>query len=160
MAVAVCGGLAMAGGVTWLFVSPSGAPARAPASQHLAAPASKLAVIDGETLRIGDDVVRLAGIAAPRRDTRCEVRGGVSQDCGVAAANALAALVRRGPIECTIHGRDSRGRPLGDCQTAGVSLSQAQVRDGWAVAREVSLKDMEAEARSAGRGVWRNGGDS
>jgi len=150
-------GLGVIGTSSWLIVRPSDAPAQAPANQHLSAPASKLAVIDGGTLRIGDDVVRLAGISPPARDTTCQTPTGVAQDCGVAAANALAALVRHGSIDCAITGRDAGGRPVGECQSGGVSLSEAQVRDGWARAQATSLKPTEAAARSAGKGVWRSG---
>ncbi len=150
-------GLSVIGTSTWLIARPSEAPAQAPASPHLSAPASRLAGFDGGTLRIGDDVVRLAGISAPARDTTCHTATGVAQDCGVAAANALAALVRHGPIDCAITGRDPGGRPVGECQSGGVSLSEAQVRDGWARAQATSLKPSEAAARSAGKGVWRSG---
>src|SRR5580698_8785370 len=109
-------GLTVIGTLTWLIARPSDAPALSPMSQHLTAPASRLAVIDGGTLRIGEDVVRLAGITAPPRDTTCHTPSGVEQDCGVAAANALAALIRQGPIDCAIIGRDAAGRPVGDCQ--------------------------------------------
>ena len=110
-------------------------------------PPDRLAVIDGDTLRIGDDVVHLAGITAPARDTLCRSPAGAEQDCGVAAANALAALVRKGPIECAIQGHDPRGRPVADCQSGGVSLSEAQVRDGWARAQTAALKQTEAAAQ-------------
>src|SRR3954447_18183801 len=92
--LAAAAGLIAGGAVSWLIMRPSDAPALAPATHHLAAPASRLAVIDGETLRIGDAVVRLFGITAPPRDTLCRARSGAEVDCGVAAANALAALVR------------------------------------------------------------------
>ncbi|MBS0639968.1 MAG: thermonuclease family protein [Proteobacteria bacterium] len=158
--LAAAGGLAMAGAVAWMFVRSSDAPALAPSTQRLSAPANSLAVIDGSTLRVGADVVRLAGIVAPARDTLCRTAAGADQDCGVAAANALAALVRRGPLECAIHGRDANGRPVGDCQSGGVSLSEAQVRDGWARAQAAALKPVEEAARTAGRGLWRNAGAS
>jgi endonuclease YncB( thermonuclease family) len=158
--LAVTGGVAMIAAVAWLFVRPSDAPALAPETQKLAAPASRLAVIDGGTLRIGDDTVRLAGIAAPARGTLCHSAAGSDIDCGSASANALAALVRQGTVECLIHGRDPQGRPMGECLADGQSLNEAQVRDGWARAQAGALKQTEAAARSAGRGVWRNAGDS
>jgi endonuclease YncB( thermonuclease family) len=155
--LAAAGGLIAAGAVTWLIARPSDAPALAPATHHLVAPASRLTVIDGETLRIGDDIIRLAGIVAPARDTLCRSRSGSDVDCGVAAANALATLVRIGPVDCAIHGRDARGRPIGDCQSAGVSISEALVRAGWARAQTANLKATEAAAKAANLGVWRNG---
>ena len=43
-----------------LFVRSSEAPAHVPAGMRLSAPAASLAVLDGDTLRLGDQVVRLA----------------------------------------------------------------------------------------------------
>src|SRR3954470_13990596 len=63
--LAAAGGAATLLIAVWLFVRPSGAPALAPANGHVTALADTLAVVDGDTLRVGDQVVRLAGIAAP-----------------------------------------------------------------------------------------------
>ena len=78
-------------------------------------------------------------------------------DCGSAAANALAALVRGRAVDCTIHGHDGQGRPVGDCAAAGKPLSVALVQDGWARAEAAALREPEATARAAGRGVWHDG---
>jgi endonuclease YncB( thermonuclease family) len=158
--VAAAGGLAMIGAVVWLFMRPSDAPALVPEVQHVSAPANRLAVIDGGTLRVGDDIIHLSGIIAPARDTRCRTATGAEQDCGVAAANALAALVRQRQVDCAIHGHDALGRAEADCQAGGVSLNEAQVREGWARAQTGPLRETEAAAKAAGRGVWRNGDGS
>lgn len=168
--------------MAWLFVSPSTAPAHAPADpltgQHLFAPADRLAVIDGDTLRVGDQVVRLEAIIAPARGSFCHIgASGVmvvagratatgepdqAADCGAAAANALNALVRGAPVDCAIHGHDAAGRPVAACQSAGVPLSEALVRDGWARVQAgdpyADLRQAEAAARAAGRGLWRTSG--
>jgi endonuclease YncB( thermonuclease family) len=155
-------GLAAAGAATLLvvaalFVRSSDAPARPPASSHVSAPADQLAVLDGDTLRLGEHVVRLEGIVAPARGSRCRGDDQAELDCGSAAANALAALVGGRNVECAIHGHDGHGRPVGDCVAAGNKLSIALVQDGWARADAAPLREPEATARAAGRGVWRNG---
>jgi endonuclease YncB( thermonuclease family) len=158
--LAAVGGVASLLAAAWLFIGPSDAPAHAPASQRLSAPASRLVVIDGDTLMVGDHVVRLQGIVAPARGSICRTDGEVTADCGIAAANALASLVRGAPLDCTIRGHDEEGRPEADCRSAGVALSEAMVRDGWARAEGgyADLRQTEAAARAAGRGVWRNPG--
>jgi endonuclease YncB( thermonuclease family) len=143
--------------VAMLIIRPSDAPARAPASSQLSVRADLPAVVDGDTLRIGDLVVRLEGIAAPLRGAICRSDGPGTTDCGVAAANALASLVRGSAVECTIRGHDSHGRPVGDCLAAGRRLSEALVALGWAHAETAALRDTEALARAAGRGMWRSG---
>ncbi len=155
--LAAAGGAATLVVAAALFVRPSEAPARAGAGFHLSASAGGLAVLDGDTLRVGDQVVRLAGIAAPARGSVCHGPGAAALDCGAEAANALAARVRDSGVDCTIQGHDEQGRPVGLCLAAGRGLSDAQVRDGWARATSVDLRQTEVTARSAGRGIWHAG---
>jgi endonuclease YncB( thermonuclease family) len=154
--VAAGGALALVA-ATVLVIRPSDAPARAPATGHLSAGSDRLAVLDGDTLRVGEQVVRLEGIAAPPRGSACRGGGPRDTDCGVAAANALASLVRGSAVECTIRGHDDHGRPVGDCLAGGTRLSEALVALGWAHAEAADLRDAEASARAAGRGMWRGG---
>ena len=136
------------------FLQSSKALVETPASSQISAPAGRLAVLDGDTLRVGDQVVQLEGIAAPARGSVCHRAAQADLDCGSAAANALASLVRGGSVDCTIHGRDQRGRPVGNCVAAGVRLNEAMVRNGWARAEVDDLRELEASARAAGRGIW------
>jgi endonuclease YncB( thermonuclease family) len=155
--------LAAAGGTVTLliaaslFVHPSDAPARVPANSHVSATADQLAVVDGDTLRVGEHVVRLEGIVAPARGSVCHGAGQTQLDCGSAAANALSSLVRDSAVDCTIHGHDGQGRPTGNCIAAGRPLSATLVQDGWARAETAALREPEATARAAGRGIWHNG---
>jgi endonuclease YncB( thermonuclease family) len=143
--------------VASLFVRSSEAPARAPANSHLSAKADRLAVLDGNTLRVGNQVVRLEGIAAPARGSLCHAAGQADRDCGSAAANALAVLVRGSAVDCTIRGHDDWGRPVGNCLAGGTRLNETMVLDGWARAEAADLREPEATARAAGRGMWRMG---
>ncbi len=148
---AAAGGLVTIGLIGWLFVRPTYAPALAPTSSRIAAPAADLAVVDGDTLRMGQQVVRLSGVAAPERGTPCG-----SVDCGTAAANALAGLIAGHGVDCRIDGHDRLGRPLGICQASGIELNQALVHDGWAHAINASLRASEDDARQARRGLWQS----
>jgi endonuclease YncB( thermonuclease family) len=155
--LATAGGIVTVVVVGSLFVRSSEAPAHVPAGMRLSAPAARLAVVDGDTLRLGDQVVRLAGISAPARGSVCHQSGQQQVDCGVAAANALASLVHGSAVDCTIHGHDGVGRPVGNCQAGDTQLSEALVRDGWARADVEALREPETNARAAGRGIWRIG---
>jgi endonuclease YncB( thermonuclease family) len=161
---AILGAAALTAAAVLLQVGRSQAPARALATdanhQQLSAPADKLAVIDGDTLRVGEHVVRLEGIAAPARGSVCHGAASGELDCGVAAANTLASLLRDGPVACTVHGSDPLGRPVAACLSAGVPLSQALVRRGWARARTADLRQTEEAARADGVGIWHSLGGS
>ena len=139
-------GLAMAGLSSDLFGR------TAPAPERMSAEAAGVTVVDGETLRLGTQVVRLRGVDAPSRLDLC--RGG--HNCGGAAAAALAALVRDRRVECRLTSRDRQGRPLGTCEANGADLSRAIVASGWARAGTGApdLADLELHARQRGKGLW------
>jgi len=162
--LAAVGGVATLLVAAWLFVRPSNAPAHAPASQRFSVTVDHIAVIDGDTLKIGDQVIRLQGIVAPSRGSSCRTASGAASDCGAAAANALAALVRDAPVDCTVQGHDAAGRAVAACRSAGVTLSEALVQSGWARVQaadpDADLRRSEDAARAAGRGIWRNPGAS
>ena len=147
----VAGGVvAMAAIRTSLF-----APAHTATPALLAAPARQVAVIDGETLRLADTVIRLRGLTAPARGEPCPAEV-PSHDCGAAAAGTLVRLIGDSLVQCRLHGRDGQGRPLASCTAGGVALNQAIVAAGWARARADTgpLAQAEAAARARGLGLW------
>jgi endonuclease YncB( thermonuclease family) len=147
------------GAVVMLFLLPSDLFGRVPplAGTITAAP-ELVAVVDGETLRLREMVVRLQGVAAPPRGLACRDGSGGVSDCGAASATALAALVRGHGVACRLHGRDSAGLAQGVCEAAGTELNHALVADGWARALASSgMNAAEAEARQAHRGLWHDG---
>lgn len=155
-----------------LFSAASVPPA---APVHVAADPAQIAVLDGDTLRVHDTVVRLLGIAAPPRGERCRAADGAGFDCGAAATNALANLVRARPVDCRIAGADRMGHPLGVCEASGRQINRALVAAGYARAEApvrdatglhdiglqvVDLRSDETEARAQRRGLWAGGTDT
>ena len=124
--------------------------------EELSAQPAQVAVVDGGTLRLRDRVVRLHGVEPPPRGTTCG-RARAGEDCGAAATNALAALVREAPVVCRITGEDGLGRPYGICQASGTELNRAVVAAGWARADHARTRtdSRPKQAARAGRlGVW------
>jgi endonuclease YncB( thermonuclease family) len=107
-------GLIAAAGAS-LAMLPHRAAAPEPPAEELNAQPAQVAVVDGGTLRLRDRVVLLQGVEPPPRGVAC----GSHEDCGAAAANALAALVREVPVACRITGADSLGRPYAVCRAGG-----------------------------------------
>ena len=152
----------VAGTIATVWSRPSGMT-RYPqsAKRELSAPAAEVAVVDGETLRLAESVVRLLGVAAPARGRDCRRGDGSTFDCGAASAKALAELVRDQWVDCRVFGEDPSGRPLAICQAAGAELNQALVARGWARATSQlpALGAEEAAARAQHRGLWAQAAD-
>ena len=108
--------------------------------------------IDGDSLRLRGENIRLEGIDAPELRQTCR-RGGVDEPCGREARAALAALLRAGPLDCTVSGRDRYRRPLATCRAGAVEVNREMVREGWAIAYG-DYEAEEAEARRRRRGLW------
>lgn len=116
-------------------------------------------VIDGDSLRMGATKIRLQGIDAPERDQVCHRDAPLRpHDCGLAAKDALTALIAGRPIDCEIEPAPDRyGRDLGTCYVAGVNINAWMVENGHAIAfRRYSAAyiPQEDRARAAGIGVW------
>ncbi|GAM99105.1 nuclease [alpha proteobacterium U9-1i] len=110
-------------------------------------------VIDGDTLEIHGQRIRLSGIDAPERGKRCDGVN-VSQR----SAQALDDLVEGRTLHCTVSGVDRYDRSIAVCLVGQTDVAAVQVAQGWA--RDWprysggEYGDEEAAAREARRGVW------
>ena len=110
---------------------------------------------DADTLVIGDQDIRLAGIDAFENGQSCE-REGRTYDCGGAAEDALQALTRKGAT-CTGSTFDDYERLIATCVSDGLDINRELVLRGHALAyRRYSTAYLaeEEDARTARRGVW------
>ena len=117
---------------------------------------STASVIDGDTIEIHGQRIRLFGIDAPEGRQECN-RGGEAWLCGKDAALALADKIGSDPLECSPKDRDRYGRTVAVCRLDGEDLNAWMVREGWALAyRHYSLDCVADEdaAREAKRGIW------
>jgi endonuclease YncB( thermonuclease family) len=114
-------------------------------------------VVDGDSLRIGKDPVRLVGIDAPELDQTCTGPGNVEWECGREARRELTGRVGDKPVSCRQIKIDSYDRILAICTAEnGDDLSAEMVRSGYALAdgRDRQYIQDETSARIAGRGMW------
>ncbi len=108
---------------------------------------------DGDTIRIGDERLRLKGIDVPEMRQMCS-RAGRSYLCGEAARDALVSLMLNEELRCRSSGRDRYKRLLVYCTAGGIDLNRRMVEEGWAVAYDREYRDEEAAARRRGAGLW------
>lgn len=117
-------------------------------------------IIDGDTLRLDGERVRLHGIDAPEAEQWCAGIGdGPTWPCGQAATDRLRDLIVGTELECRVAGNrmDGNGRPVVRCFADGVDVAGALVLDGlaWADVRySFAYLDEESVARAERRGVW------
>jgi endonuclease YncB( thermonuclease family) len=92
-------------------------------------------IVDGDTLRCGEERVRLHGIDAPEMPGHCRPgRDCVEGDPFASTAN-LKRLAGRGGLMCERVDTDSYGRTVARCEAGGVDLSCGQIEAGHAVRR-------------------------
>jgi endonuclease YncB( thermonuclease family) len=152
------------GRVAVLVVIAGCAPVRAPGPpgppsvQTAGAVTGVASVVDGDTIEIHSQRIRLHGIDAPESSQLCELDGRPWR-CGQTAANALADHIGRRTVMCEPKDRDRYGRLVAVCSVAGENLSAWMVLEGWAVAYRRYSQDYVADedaARRAKRGIWRS----
>ena len=112
-------------------------------------------VLDGDTIKIGSQVVRLHGIDAPENDQYCE-RDGKNYNCGAVAENALRTLVS-GDVTCYGDVQDRYQRLIAVCQSEGRNINRQMVKTGHALAFRRFSTDYVTEeltAMEAKVGIW------
>ena len=113
-------------------------------------------VIDGDTLEMAGDRIRLLGIDAPERAQTCR-RGGALWACGQDATALMARLVEGREVSCEAHERDKYGRLVATCHAGVTDIGGAMVREGMAVTLpqfSTAYLDLEARAKRFGMALW------
>ena len=109
-------------------------------------------LIDGDSLYVGGDEVRLKDIDAPEGRQTCQ-RAGADWACGDAARDELRRLIGGNSVQCRVLERDKHGRLLAYCSAGGHDLNREMVANGMAVSFG-GFNGEEADARSAHRELW------
>jgi len=119
-------------------------------------------VIDGDTLTIDSERIRLSGIDAPEKKADCTIKAtGERIACGERAGDVLRGLTGGRSVSCVRDGEDRYGRTLATCYARQkgkrIDIAGAMVRQGWALAyRRYSDRYVmdETAARLDGFGLW------
>ena len=110
-------------------------------------------VHDGDTIRLGDERIRLRGIDAPELKQICR-RNASDYPCGRRSQEALLAMTKGRRVACTGGRRDKYRRLVGDCRADGIDLSRALIEQGWAVAYGRDFAAEEGLAQRKKVGLW------
>jgi endonuclease YncB( thermonuclease family) len=150
---------------TTLFPVPSAAAAAAPSAPPTVVQ-GRARVVDGDTLVINNERIRLYGVDAPESKQACKDSSGKEYACGQVAAKELEQRVKAGggTAKCSVRERDQYGRLVASCALpTGNPFSQDEdagdymVRRGQAVAyRKITPQYIPAEnaAKKTKEGIW------
>jgi endonuclease YncB( thermonuclease family) len=120
----------------------------------------KVRIIDGDTIQIGTQKIRLHGIDAPESGQQCIDIDLIHWDCGRAATQVLDNIIGKRGVKCQTKDTDRYGRIVAECFVPGdkVSVNERMVQGGaaWAY-RRYSKQYVPAEdrARHSRIGIWK-----
>lgn len=116
-------------------------------------------IIDGDTLVISNQRIRLHGIDAPEAKQIC-LRNDAEWKCGLDATSALAAVISTNVVTCVKRDVDRYGRLIAVCYSGGLEgtdIGEWMVREGWALSYRRYSTDYigkEEEALAERSGLW------
>ena len=116
----------------------------------------KAKVIDGDTIHINKNKIRLHAIDAPETNQTCNKSSKI-WNCGVESTKFLKELIGNNKIECITQGKDRYKRFIGICYKDNLDLNSEMVLNGWAIAYRYYSKDYveeEEEAKQEKKGIW------
>ena len=113
-------------------------------------------VIDGDTIHIGKNKIRLHGIDAPERNQKCFTSNN-EWDCGKESTNSLIGLINSRKVSCIILDQDRYKRDIGECYINNLNINKWMVQNGWALAYRYYSTDYINEENFAKKnklGIW------
>ena len=114
-------------------------------------------VIDGDTIEIHGQRIRLFGIDAPESSQLCMRASGERWRCGQRASFALADRIGRASVSCRPRDLDRYGRVVAVCFKGNEDLNRWMVANGWAAAYRRYSGAYVAEEDAVRRGrvnIW------
>ena len=115
-------------------------------------------VIDGDTIHINKNKIRLHGIDAPERKQTCIFKN-KKWLCGIHSTYELKKIINNQIVKCITSDIDKYKRYIAICYVNKLNINQAMVKKGWAIAYRYYSKDYIKEedyARSNNIGIWKS----
>ena len=113
-------------------------------------------IVDGDTIHIGSNKIRLHAIDAPEIKQRC-IKNNRKWRCGLESKRFLKNLIGNDQIQCDTKGRDKYNRYIGVCYKNNIDLNSEMVINGWAIAYiyySLDYFNEEKVAKSKKAGIW------
>jgi endonuclease YncB( thermonuclease family) len=114
-------------------------------------------VVDGDTIDISGQRVRLHGIDAPEIHQGCLLPSGQAYRCGEDAKVVLETIIGGARVACQVLDKDQYQRSIGRCFADQLDIGEEMVKRGFALAYRRYSTDyvlVEIDARNQGAGIW------
>ena len=116
----------------------------------------KAIIIDGDTIHIGKNKIRLHGIDAPEIEQTCKIEDKI-WNCGIESSANLKKLIGKKNIKCEVNDIDRYKRYVAECYLNNLNINQYMVRQGWAIAYRYYSKQFIEDEKIAQKyklGIW------
>ncbi len=113
--------------------------------------------VDGDSIKLREQNVRLAYIDAPEYYQTCKDSEGKEYNCGIKAREKLERLMKLGELSCKTIGKDIYNRDMSECFVGDVNVNLEMVKSGWAVvykSKDVAYLEAQKDAKRAKLGIW------
>ena len=118
----------------------------------------KAEVIDGDTIHINNNKIRLHGIDAPEIKQTC-MTNDVIWNCGIKSKKTLQNFILEKEVNCKIVDIDRYKRFVGICFANNKNINSFMVKNGWAIAYKYYSNlyvDDERWAIKNKLGIWKS----
>ncbi|VAW20647.1 hypothetical protein MNBD_ALPHA12-785 [hydrothermal vent metagenome] len=134
--------------------SPTNPNARSdPANKQITRLSGQARVVDGDTIRLKGQRIRILGIDAPEMKQTCKTSQGAIWACGQKSRQYLLSMLASKNLVCESRARDIYARLLARCMLDGVDIGATMVRSGMAISY-YDYKSEESQAKRERVGVW------
>ena len=115
-------------------------------------------IVDGDTIHIKSNKIRLHGIDAPETKQTCKINDEV-WFCGKQSTKELKNLINKQEVKCITNDVDIYNRFVAICYVNEININQWMVKSGWAIAYRYYSTDYiieEKYARDNELGIWKS----
>ena len=113
-------------------------------------------IVDGDTITISGNKIRLSGIDTPEKNQTCR-KASITWRCGYEASETLRNWTYTKEVRCIGDTKDRYGTLIANCFVDGYSVNARLVYEGLALAYRKYSKQYvpeEDKARARKRGMW------